>query len=147
MPDETYLFNLNDVMQYSKDGDFHETATLEFRPPLMNEYQDTMELAQLVMGAMIEARKYADDSGSENQMAEDSPALNIKPEELQVILLASQEISFIDIVNKFKSLAIKTGTFDGKIKLTEDKLNTLAPKEYTQMVCGYIANFTLPSLF
>ena len=145
---ENLIYQLLEEMEYTKNGEFCKTVTLEFRTPLMDEFDLSSDLAQLVMGALMDAGSSA--SGQDIEKAQENSDAgfgDIKPHELRVVLLSSQKIKFKDTARVFKKLAIKTGTFEGTEPLTEDKINTLSQEDFISLVCTYIANFTLPSLF
>ena len=140
METNPYIFNLSNIVEYSKGGEFHSTATLEFRSPTMDEFELASDLAQLVMRATLDARKFADDKQEEVEQDADSDAIKI-------ILFASESVKFSEVANAFKRLAFKICTFDGKTSLVEGVLNKIDMKDFIELVCGYIANFTFPSLF
>ena len=140
METNPYIFNLSDTVEYSKDGEFHKTATLEFRAPTMDEFDFASDLAQLVMRATLDARQYSD----ENQEQEDQ---DITSDAMKIILFASEKVKFSEVAKAFKILAFQICTTDGETSLVENVLNRIPMGDFIEMVCGYIANFTFPSLF
>ncbi|MCK5019193.1 MAG: hypothetical protein KAS32_19190 [Candidatus Peribacteraceae bacterium] len=141
METNPYVFNLSEVVEYSRDGEFHQTASLEFSAPTMAEFELAAELSQLVMQATLDARKFAPDKDEE---ADDQ---DLTPDAVKMLLLASQSVKFTDIADVFKKLAVRIGTVDGKTPLASGVLSKISIDDFTGMICGYIANFTFPSLF
>lgn len=143
MESNPYIFNLSNTVEYSKDGEFHQTATLEFRAPSMDEFDLASDLSQLVMRATLDARKLALDEQDE-QVVKDEEAT---PDAVKIILLASKDVKFSEVASIFKKLAFRICTVDGKTLLVESVLKQISLEDFTEVVCGYIANFTFPSLF
>ena len=141
METNPYIFNLSNTVEYSKGGDFHQTATLEFRAPGMDEFDLVSDLAQLVMRATLDARQLVPEDQEETKDEEATP------DAVKIILLASKEVKFSEVASLFKKLAFRICTVDGITPLVENVLKKISLEDFTEMVCGYIANFTFPSLF
>lgn len=141
METNPYIFNLSDTVEYSKDGDFQKSATLEFRSPTMNEFDLASDLAQLVMRATLDARQFIPEDKTEIKDED------VTPDAVKIILLASKDVKFSEVADVFKRLAFQICTVDGKTPLVENVLNKISMEDFIEMVCGYIANFTFPSLF
>jgi hypothetical protein len=142
MENDIFIFQLSKELEYSKSGDFHKTATIEFTPPSMAAFDESVTLGQLVTNAVLDARRFAEESTQE-QIEQTTPGAN----EIKIILMASKSVKFTEIANAFKALALKTGTTDGETALTESLLKKISIHDMVGMVCGYVANFTFPSLF
>ena len=143
MNEETLVFNLSKALEFSTKGEFEETLSLELGPPTMESLDEAYDLSQLVMGAMMDARRFANDEKEEKKDSDEkmgADAVRI------IIFSASASIKASDIAKKFKALACKVGTLDGKEKIKESHLIKLSLKDFTDLTCAYIANFTVPSL-
>ena len=140
------IFNLSKKLEYTKKGDFTETASLEFTAPGMAQYDVAMDLSQLIMGAILDAQKHAPKPTEEEKKVADVD-VTFDREAVRVILLSSQSIKFKDIAAKFQRLACDIGTCDGEVKLTKELLAKLEVNDYTNLVCDYVVNFIAPSLF
>lgn len=142
---EKMFFNLTGPLQYSKRGDFTNTVSLEFSPPSMETYDEVSDLAQYVMAAMMDARQFAGDHRQPENSA-DSTEVVLDAKSIKIMLFNARSVKFKHIADTFQNLAIKTGTTDGEIKLTQTLIKKLSPDDYTRLICEYIANFIIPSL-
>lgn len=148
MEKDTMIFQLSSTLQYSKKGDFVDTATLEFKAPSMNEYDDASDFAQYIMGAIMEQQKNT--TPEEMEVAMSATAQNdseLDPEGLRIVLMAAKNVRFREIAATFKKLSLKVGTCDGETKLTDDLISKMTPADWTRCVCEYAVNFITPSLF
>ena len=139
-----FIYNLSEKIEYSKAGQFLETASIELIGPNMSVFDLTVELSQLVMRATLDAQDLAERFGDDNR---DRSNQDVDSNAIRMILLSSKSVKFSEIADVTKKLFLKVGTFDGEVKLKEAILNRLKIQDYTNMVCGYIANFIFPSLF
>jgi hypothetical protein len=141
--EENYIYQLKNILKYSKGSDFGDCASIEFTPPDMSILDETGMLEQLVMGAIVSATKGAERSGTAPVKEEDKiPG----PEEIRMLLMSAQDIKIKDISDIFKVIAIKTGKVDEKIFLTNTLINKLDINDYKEMLFGYIGFFIFPSL-
>jgi hypothetical protein len=142
MEKENMIFELSGKIKYSKDGDFLETATLEFPAPTMDTFEECSDLSQLVMNAMMDAAKHAP------QQEEKEPDVNMKisADEIKAVFFSARDVKFTDIAKCFEKLALKIGTVDGQEKITGKIIKSLGPEDYTRLICEYVANFIVPSL-
>jgi hypothetical protein len=148
------FFNLTSPIEYSKGGDIVQTATLEFPAPSMDIYDDVTDLAQYVASAVVEARRFAKDIEKEDIK---EAVLKIDTEEkgkklldadaMKMILMTAKEVKFKDLSAVFKRIAYKVGTCDGTVKITDNILKKLSTEDYTLLICEYVVNFIVPSLF
>jgi len=145
MEKENMIFNLSEKLEYSDKGEFTDTLTLEISAPSMAVFDETSELSQLVMAAMLDATKNLPEDqkkkAEENQEEEKIDAAGVK-----AMLNAARSVKWKEIRKCFNVVALKCATFDGKIPITETTLNKFTPEDFTRMVCEYIANFIFPSL-
>lgn len=141
MAEDILYFQLSEKLEYSKDGDFFETATIELKPPSMPVFNLTSQLSQDVMKAVLDAREFADES-DQNQNEGDIDAATIK-----MLLLSSKRVKFSDVADTCKVLFCKVGTYDGKTPLKMMAFERMKIIDFVQMICEYIANFIWPSLF
>lgn len=144
MENKTLIFKLSKVIEYSKEGDFHKTATIELSAPGMPVYDLSVELSQQVMRALLDAREFKDNFSGETSST-DMDQLDANA--MKVILMASKNTKFSDISKICHSLFLQVGTYDGKTPLKETVYNMISVNDYTMMVCEYCANFIFPSLF
>lgn len=136
-------FQLSKELEYSKDGvPDAKTATLELRAPGMDEFEEASNLSQLVMGAMLDVSRL---SGKTRKDKEDED-VDLDATAIRLTLFSAQAVKFTTVAKCFNRLALKVGTTDGKIKLTETLLKKIGLEDYTRLICEYIANFTIPSL-
>ena len=142
MEKNPFIYQLSEKIEYSKNGQFYETATIELKAPSMKVFDLSTKLSQLVMRATLDAKDFAEDYKSEESTNQEVGTAGIK-----MILMSSKSVSFSDISNVSLKLFLKVGTFDGETKLKEAIINRLDIEDYTDMICGYIANFIFPSLF
>lgn len=141
--EKSFLFQLSNTLEYSKDGGFAETATLEFLPPSMDSLDESTEFDQLVMGAMMSAGKLApiNRDADPNKKTENPSASDIK-----VILFASQDVKFKNVASSFKILSQKVAKLDDKTFMKKDLFNRVDLEDFKNMISEYAANFTFPSL-
>lgn len=145
MKEELFLFQLSQKLEYSKAGDFHNTATIELEPPSMNVFDESSALSQLVMRAVLDAREYADALGGGDQNVADRS--DVDAAAIKMILMSSKNVKFSEVAEICKALFIKVGTYDGEKKLTLIAFKRMTIDDFVELCCGYIANFIWPSLF
>jgi hypothetical protein len=143
---KSFEFPLSKPFDYTPKGkgDFEPVHAITFRAPGMNEFDETMDLSQLVMRAFMSASKFAPKLGEENIVeAFKMPTRN----EIKVVLVMSDE-SFKKIGGCFKVLAVKVGSIgDEATPLKLDHFNKLSMDDFNDMLCEYVVNFIFPSLF
>lgn len=146
--EENYIFNLSKLLKYGgKEGQFEETGQIEFTPPNMNIFEESSELEQLCMGAMISATKNASEEKRKEKKEEDEDEDKMPTaSEIRMILFSSQDIKFTQIAKAFKKIAYKTGKLDDKVLLTETLIQKMELADFKDMICGYTAFFVFPSL-
>jgi len=142
MEQKEMLFQLSDKIQYSKAGEFPETATIQINAPSMEVFDEASELSQMVMASMIDASKNIQVSSKEV----DPEDAKIDAEAVKALLMSARNVKMSDVRKCFDALVLKSATFDGEVKITETTLKKLSMADYTRMVCEYIANFIIPSL-
>lgn len=146
MEKDVFIFNLSNTVEYSKDGDFAKTATIELTGPSMENYDLSYELSQLVMRAMMDAQDYQHKFKTTETTAEQAAA-SVDAKAVKMILMASKSVSFGKVAQVATNLFQKVGTYDGKVSLKPVFFNRMSIIDFTDLVCGYIANFIIPSLF
>lgn len=142
---EPLIFNLTELVEYSKKGDFHKTATFELNGPGMDVFDLTSELSQLVMRALMDAQEYSERLVSNETPPDSSPEMSA--DAIKVILLSSKNVKFSSIADVCRKLFVRVGTYDGEVKLKDSVFCKLSISDFTRLVCSYIANFIFPSLF
>ena len=143
MEKDTMIFNLSKKLEYSKGGDFAETASLEFRAPGMNEYDEIADLSQLIMGAMVSARSTASEKDIKASQENKDSQEEMTVPALRSTLLAGQAIKFKDIAACFRRLACVLGTTDGSVKITDTLLDKMSIQDFNDMLCEFCINFIL----
>lgn len=149
-----YVYRLSNKLEYSKDGEFKTTAELEFIGPNMSVLDQATDLSQKITQAFMDLSKFKDilsgivetpeiEKGKKPKIADD--ALEI--DSIKMILMQSKKIRFADIASICKEMFPHVGTYDGTTKITKSGLNRLEIEDFIGAVCGYIANFIIPSLF
>lgn len=146
MEQNPYIYNLSNTVEYTKDGDFAKTATIELHGPTMAVFDLSSQLSQLVMRAMLDAQDLKDKFNSDEVSVEQAAA-SIDDKAVKMILLASKSVKFSDVADICKKLFVKVGTYDGKLSLRDAAFRNISISDFTEMICGYIANFIIPSLF
>lgn len=142
MKEDIFLFQLSKKLEYSKEGDFHHTATIEIEPPSMTVFKQSSAISQKLMQAVFDAKKYADDV-QEN----DKDVSSIDGKAIKMIFMQSKNVLFSDVVELCIELFIRAGTYDGKTPLKRVAFNRIDLDDVINLTCGYIANFIWPSLF
>ena len=143
---ERMIFNLSEELQYSLKGEFVKTATLEFTPPSSKSFGEALDLSQMVMGAMMDSRDILTNKDTVETATADGESEDIDADSVRALLMASQKVKMSIVMEKFNELALKCGTFDGTVRITNTTLGKLSLPEYTRLLCEYIANFIIPSL-
>lgn len=145
MESNPFIYDLSETLEYTKDGDFSKTASLEFVGPSMSCFDLSSQLSQLVMRAMLDAQDFSEKFKS--AQTSQAQAQEIDGKAVKMILLASKSIAFAEVAEVAKNLFVKVGTYDGKTKLKKVAFDKIMIDDFIEIVCGYIANFIIPSLF
>lgn len=146
---DSFIFYLSEEIRYSKGGNPDcKTATLEFRPPTMHEFDELIGLKQVVTSCIKDVsmgeREGIENKDIENAEESDNPT----GADLEMVFFSSKNIPFTSISKKFRALSKKTGTFDGEISITDNIYNTrIKLKDYIRLVCEYVSFFITPSIF
>jgi len=145
---ETFIYDLNKELQFSKGGDFSTTASLEFTSAGMSAFDEVSEFEQLIAGAFLSSAKAATTSGQAPEEAKADEQVSPSASDIKMILVSCQDIKLADIAKSFRRLACKTCTIDNSGTLIKDShFNKLSREDFMGMLCEYVANFTFPSLF
>lgn len=140
---DTLIFKLSKTIEYSRDGNFVKTATLELEAPSMNCFDEALELSQAVMKAVMDAADIAG-SAEENSVKQEGA---ISRDAMRMLLLSSNRVPFKDVSKICRNLFVKVGTYDGKTSLINDTFKKLSVSDFSNMIFDYCANFIFPSLF
>lgn len=149
---DSFIFQLSEKIRYSGDGNPDcETATLEFRQPTMREFDELTGLKQVVTSCIKDV-SMGEKKNSESEEIEDKgndeESDNPTGSDLEMVFFSSKNIPFTSISKKFRALSKKTGTFDGKIPITDNTYNTrIKLEDYIRLVCEYVSFFITPSIF
>lgn len=143
MSEDTLYFQLSEKLEYSKGGDFFQTATLELQPPSMKVFDLSSILCQDLMKAVVDGREVA---GSIEQN-ESQDTGDIDSETIKMILFQSKSVKFSDVAKTCKVLFTHVGTYEGKTPIKMAIFDKMNIHDFTDLVCEYIANFIWPSLF
>ena len=156
--EKEFIFNLKEKLEYSRGGEFVETATLELSPPSMASYVESAELSQYVMGAFLESQQRVNPDQIEMarevkaaakaaDAADDDNGNILEASEIKVMLFAATQVRFAtDIVPCFRRLLPFVCTLDGTTPMKSSLIDRLQPDDFTNCICEYIVNFITPSL-
>lgn len=133
---------LSKELEFSKGGEFKETAELEFSCPTMATFDESSDLSQMVMNALMDAGKNA----PKDTKPEEGADGEMDAEAIKIVLMSATNIKFKDVAKCFKGLALKCGTYDGEEPLSESVFDKLEIEDFTRCICEYVANFIIPSL-
>lgn len=147
MENNPYVYNLSENIEYSKNGEFKTTAQLEFIGPNMATFDIASDLTQKVMQAFMDATSLRDVFKNVERPKADSNDEGLDAGAVKMILLQSKSVRFADVAKICKNLFTEVGTYDGSTKVKIAVLERLKIEDFTGAVCGYIANFIVPSLF
>jgi hypothetical protein len=143
MEPQTLLFNLSAEIQYTKNGNFENTAQLEVDGPCFLNLKQSTILSQFFARALMSSRKHIqqDEVSGSDQNAE------IGTNEVKLLLLGS-DVDFSEIVNAFVDLCAVSCTLDQdrKIRFIKDHLAKFNYEDIINFVCEYIATFIVPSV-
>ena len=147
--EDNFIYQLSKTFQYSKEGNFAETASIEFTPPNMECLDESTDFEQLVIGAIVSAGRFANGNQEQPPQKDDKDSKEeegMSPEVVEKLLYLSQDIKFKDVAKSFRVLAVKTATFDGTTKLINDHFGKFSKEDFISMLCGYAAFFVCPLL-
>jgi len=144
--EQPYIYQLKELLEYSKDGKFESTGEIIFDPPSMSNLDEVSDFEQILMGAIISAGKSQKDMVDNSEEEEGGPMKTPTANEIRMLLFIGQDVSVKKIVKVFKLVALKTGRLDEKIKLKESHFAKMDRKDFIDMLCGYASFFTFPSL-
>lgn len=161
MEQNPYIFQLSNVIEYTKDGDFCQTAELYLRGPSMDEYNLSGRLAQFVTRAIVEAQELnqviqsldAETIRAAREAAAEKKKKDGKDQEekesgmAMMAIMSSKSIKISEVADICKKLFVRVGTYDGKLPLREAVFKSISVNDFTRMMSGYIENFITPSLF
>ena len=144
--DNTFEFELSELLEYSVKGNKSETACIIMKAPSMNEYNESEAFGQMLMQAITDSEERMSGTKKEKDASDDEARENIKPSELRAIILASKR-SPQSVAQKFKALAIKVSTLDDSgTRLRDSHFDKMELADFINMLYGYAAHFIIPSL-
>jgi hypothetical protein len=148
MEKESIDFQLSKNLEYSRGGQFEQTATIVMKAPGPDVFEHICDLSQLVMLAFTDAQKLKSGLTDEEiaKAEAEKEDKQIDPEEIKVILLASTSVKFTHIAQEFKKLAANVCEVAENEKLTPVRFEKIEIDDRINMICTYIANFITPSL-
>lgn len=144
--EKNFIFNLSKKLKYSKDGDFQETASIEFTPPNMDTFDETTEFEQILMGAMMSASNASNEKPKKDKDAEDEAMKIPTMSEIRMLIFVSQGVKVKAIAEVFKKIALSSAKLDEKQKMLDTHFNAMEKTDFIDMMCGYASFFTFPSL-
>lgn len=145
------IFKLSKTIEFSRDGDFVKTATINFSEPTIEAYEESMELTEKITLAIFDASTIAAANVDTEKMKKDDAkkddaTSNMDMKALRMMILASNRVKWLDIVDICKRLFSKVGTYEGKTPLNDSLFRNVNPNDITEMIFFYIENFIKPSL-
>lgn len=145
--EKNFIFNLSKNLKYSKDGNFQETASIEFTPPNMDTFDETTEFEQLLMGAMMSASNASNEKPKSKKDEDEDEAMKIPTmSEIRMLIFVSQGVKVKAIAEVFKKIALSSAKLDEKQKMLNSHFNAMEKTDFIDMMCGYASFFTFPSL-
>lgn len=140
---EVFIFELSEILEYSKKGNKTETATISMRAPRMPEFNEASRFSQIVTQALMDSQKWA----PKGKVKDVVPESDIKAGEVRILLFASDR-NIDEVAKRFRALANKVCTLDEEGTPLKDALiDKMDIEDFTKMMCEYVANFIYPSLF
>lgn len=138
------LFNLAHALEYSKDGNFEETAQLEVDAPNFTTLKESAALSQCFVKALFSSQRNLNSNDNDNQHDGNT---EIDRGAVQLLLMAS-DVSFNSVVSVFSDLCCKSCTLDHerKINLRKEHFARISYDDILSFVCEYIATFIAPSM-
>ncbi len=138
------IFPLSDVLEYTdnKTGGFEKTGQIEFLPPSYFCIKEATMLSQLVTRAVLDITKFKDLAEGKKQEDQDMDAAAVK-----MLLMSSSSVNFPDILTAFKRLSTTVCKLSDKEFLKEAHFEKMEYDDVINMICEYVANFIIPSLF
>jgi hypothetical protein len=145
-----FVFELSEVIEYSKGGDFFKTAQLEFTGPNMAVYDLVNELSGYVFKAIMDMRQFVDKEEKEEEEEENpqktTPTNEAPPQMIKAIFLMSKTVKFSNVAAVCKRIFLKTGTYDGETKIKENLFSKISIDDYNRLIFEYCSAFIVPSL-
>ena len=145
---EGLTFQLNEVLKYSTpEGDFGETATIEFSPPTYSVIEESLALRQLFARALASitrnnVEKVAAAHGGEPEEGENE---ELDAQTIMALVMTS-DVRAMDFIDVFQKLALKTGSLAKGVKVKKLHFSKISIDDNLRMACEYIAFFVIPSL-
>lgn len=145
MKEQTFFFNLSEPLEFTKNGEFSETLSLEISPPAPQNYEFVMDLAQKVTKAMFDAqRTFAGLSDSdESPQAQDA---EMNADAIKMMLLSSS-VGMGDYIWTMAKLLVITCTLDGETRITNAIFDKIGIADKNRLLCEYVVNFIVPLTF
>lgn len=142
MENNELIYNLSQTLEYTKAGDFEETASITLLPPTFETMDHELKLGQ----AFVRAAMSASQNTPKQAEQEDTGNASIDSNAVRVILLSSDQ-DVKAIVDTFIDVCSKVAYLDDekKIRMKQDHFKKLATADIMSMMCEYIAAFIAPS--
>jgi hypothetical protein len=141
---DNLLFQLKEPLDYSVKGDWEKTATIELGPPSYKCFDQATQLSQFVMAAVLASTRF-EHLAKEKETDKDKDDL-LNADAVKFILMSAED-KFEDIHACFRKLACKVGTVAEDVPLIDSHFSKMSYDDNIRIVCEYVANFILPSLF
>lgn len=138
------IYQLENKLQYSVDGNFKETCDIEFLPPSMNCFDQALELEQYVTRSFTEFSLRSDGG----QGSSDGKNKGDSGDMIDVVEMAilSYCVDLPGFFNSFKKLCSKVAKLDEKQFLKVSLFNKIEYSDVKNMAFRYVANFLMPSI-
>lgn len=151
--EKPYIYPLRKLLKYTKkkneEADFENTGEIIFAPPSMDSFDESSDFKQIIMNAMVSAGRLSPEGKEKSEEEEETEKKVIKPSEIKAMLFASEleKVSVRKVSRIFKKLAVRTATLDESgTKLKDSHFTKISIPDFEDMLCGYAAFFSLPSL-
>jgi hypothetical protein len=143
MEEQTFFFNLSEPLEFTKNGQFAETLSLEISPPAPQNYEFVMDLAQKVTRAMFDAQRTFAGLSDDESSPQDA---EINADAVKMMLLSSS-VGMGDYIWSMAKLLVTTCTLDGETRITNAIFDKIGIADKNRLLCEYVVNFIVPLTF
>ncbi len=133
-------FDLQNAIEFSKDGDLDKTMSLDMRAPTAKDRKQYFQFQGMVARAMMSMAEYA--RGEATKESSEEPTSS----EISMMLKVGLAENFDVLVERFVSLAKRVVFVDESMTLKDAHIDQMAPDEIVEMMARYTAFFIMPSL-
>ena len=139
-------YQLAKPIQYTPkgSGELSETAEVILKPFTMDNFNEAMELKQLVSEAMLKINDSLSSVASSEQPV-NTEAVGMSGKQIQGLLFMQSGVKIQTINDVFTRIAVHVVYLDDNTQMKKDHIKKFHPDDWMSIICEYIANFTAPS--